>query len=354
VATINGQTIQRDTFDHWMKVAAVSSAAQQNPSATTAPKANVPDAPDFKQCIAEKRKTAPKPAKGQPEPTDAQFKTQCQQQYDTLKNQVLQFLIRSTWLDAEASKEQIKVADKDVQKSIDAAKKQAFPNPTDFQKYLTRSGLTEADVFFQQRSQLLQQKITQKVTKGKDKVTDAQAQAYYNKNKQQFAQPEKRDMRIVLTKDKAKAEQAKKALESGQSWKAVAKKYSIDQASKSNGGKLPGVTKGQQEKALDDATFGAKKGKLVGPIKTQFGYYVFDVTGVTPAAQQSFAEAKTSIKQQLAQTNQQKALTAFGNSYRKEWKGKTDCRKGYVTDDCKNAPKTKTSTTATPPAQTTG
>src|SRR5438034_7393388 len=157
VATINGQTIQRDTFDHWMKVAAVSSAAQQNPSATTAPKANVPDAPDFKQCIAEKRKTAPKPAKGQPEPTDAQFKTQCQQQYDTLKNQVLQFLIRSTWLDAEASKEQIKVADKDVQKSIDAAKKQAFPNPADFQKYLTRSGLTEADVFFQQRAQLLQQ-----------------------------------------------------------------------------------------------------------------------------------------------------------------------------------------------------
>ena len=41
----------------------------------------MPDAPDYKQCIAEKKKTAAKPAKGQPEPTDAQYKTQCQQQY---------------------------------------------------------------------------------------------------------------------------------------------------------------------------------------------------------------------------------------------------------------------------------
>ena len=96
-------------------------------------------------------------------------------------------------------------------------------------------------------------------------------------------------MRIVLTKDKAKAEQAKKALESGDSWKEVAKKYSIDTQSKSQGGKLPPVSKGQQEKALDDAIFSAKKGELVGPVKTQFGYYDFEVDKVTPASQQTLA-----------------------------------------------------------------
>ena len=116
------------------------------------------------------------------------------------------------------------------------------------------------------------------MTKGKDKVTDAQIEAYYNKNKSRFSSPERRDLRIVLTKDKAKAQQAKKALDSGQSWKAVAKKYSVDQASKSKGGALPGVAKGQQEPAFDKAIFAAEKGKLTGPVKTQFGWYVFDVT----------------------------------------------------------------------------
>ena len=188
------------------------------------------------------------------------------------------------------------------------------------------------------------------MTKGKDKVTDAQIAAFYNKNKARFAQPERRDLRIVLTKDKAKAEQAKKALESGQSFKSVAKKYSIDQASKAQGGKLPAVAKGQQEKALDTAIFAADKGKLTGPVKTQFGYYVFDVTKINKATQQTLDQAKATIKQTLASQNQQKALDSFVKSFRKRWKAKTDCRDAYRTQDCKNAPKATPTPTATAPA----
>ena len=188
------------------------------------------------------------------------------------------------------------------------------------------------------------------MTKGKDKVTDAQITAYYNKNKQRFAQPERRDLRIVLTKGEAKAKQAKAAIDGGQSFKAVAKKFSIDQASKAQGGKLPAVAKGQQEKALDTAIFKAKKGQLTGPVKTQFGYYVFEVTKITPASQQSLAQAKATIKQTLASQNQQKALDKFVKSFRKRWKEKTDCREGYRTQDCKNAPRKTPTPSPTPSA----
>jgi foldase protein PrsA len=344
VATVGDQTIKRDTFDHWMKIIAISTAAQTNPNA--AKTATAPDAPDFKQCIAQKKKTAAKPAKGQPEPTEAQLKSQCQQQYDQFKSEVLGFLIRSTWLDQEAAKQGVKVTDAEVQKQIDGIKKQQFTQKGSYEKFLQNAGLTNEDVLFQQRVQQLQNKITQKITKGKDTVTDAQIEAYYNKNKSRFASPERRDLRIVLTKDKAKAQQAKKALQSGQSWKSVAKKYSIDTASKSNGGKLPGVAKGQQEKALDTAVFSADKGKLSGPIKTQFGWYVFEVTKITEAKQQSLEDSKASIKQILQQQGQQNVLKKFSDDYRKRYKAETDCRKGYQVDDCKNAPK-KSSTTQT-------
>jgi foldase protein PrsA len=347
VATVGDQTIKRDTFDHWMKIIAISTAAQSNPNA--AKTATAPDAPDFKQCVANMKKTAAKPAKGQPEPTDAQFKSQCQQQYDQFKSEVLGFLIRSTWLDQEAAKQKVAVTDKELQKQIDDIKKQQFTQKGSYEKFLQNAGLTNEDVLFQQRVQQLQNKITQKITKGKDTVTDAQIAAYYNKNKSRFASPERRDLRIVLTKDKAKAELARKALDSGQSWKSVAKKYSIDTASKSNGGKLPGVAKGQQEKALDAAVFKADKGKLSGPVKTQFGWYVFEVTKVTKAKEQSLEESKASIKQILQQQGQQNALKKFGDDYRKRYKAETDCRKGYQVDDCKNAPKKAATTTA--PAQ---
>jgi foldase protein PrsA len=350
VATVGDETIKRDTFDHWMKIIAISQAGQTNPAA--AKSAKVPDSPDFKQCVADKKKTAAKPAKGQPEPTDAQLKTQCKQQYDQFKDQVLGFLIRSTWLDQEANRLKVKVSDKTIAKQIDDIKKQQFAQKGSYEKFLQNAGLTNEDVLYQQRIRELQNQITTKVTKGKDKVTDAQIEAYYNKNKSRFSSPERRDLRIVLTKDKAKAAQARKALQSGQSWKSVAKKYSVDQASKSKGGQLAGVAKGQQEPAFDKAIFAAKKGKLTGPIKTQFGWYVFEVSKVTPSKQQTLEESKTSIKQILASQNQQNALKKFGDDYRNRYKKETDCRKGYVVDDCKNAPKKKAATSTTTGATT--
>jgi foldase protein PrsA len=344
VATVGDQTIKRDTFDHWMRIITISQASQTNPNA--AKTAAVPDAPDFVKCVAQKKKTAPKPAKGQPETTDAQFKTQCQQQYDQFKTEVLGFLIRSTWLDQEATKMKVAVSAKEVQKQIDDIKKQQFTQKGSYEKFLQTAGLTNEDVLFQQRVRQLQDKITAKVTKGKDKVTDAQIEAYYNSHKSQFATQERRNVRVVLTKDKATAQQAKSALQSGQSWKSVAKKYSIDQSSKNKGGELQGgVAKGQQEKALDTALFAADKGKLTGPVKTQFGWYVFQVEKITPGKQQSLDESKTNIKQQLVTQQQNNALKKFGDDYRKRYKAETDCRKGYQVDDCKNAPKKKASTT---------
>jgi len=197
---------------------------------------------------------------------------------------------------------------------------------------------------------VLSNKIRDKVTKGKDQVSDAEIQKYYNDNKSRFARPEQRDLEIVLTKTQAKANQAKAALQDGQKWADVAKQYSIDQASKAQGGKLAAVSKGQQEKALDDAVFSAKKNALTGPVKTQFGYYVFKVDKITEASQQTLDQAKATIKQLLASQQQQKALDGFVKTFQKKWKDKTDCRDGYRTQDCSNAPKATPTPTPTAPA----
>jgi foldase protein PrsA len=328
-----------------MKVAAISSSGSTEPD-QSAGSANVPVPPDFKQCIEEKKKSAPTPAKGQPKPTDATFKTQCQQQYDGLKQQVLQFLISSEWIQGESAEQKVTVSDKEVEKQFETTKKQSFPKPKDFDKFLKNSGMTLTDIKFRVKLDALSNALRKKVTEGKDKVSEAEIQAYYDKNKARFAQPERRDLRIVLTKTEAKAKEALAALKAknGKNFKAVAKKYSIDQASKNQGGVLLAVAKGQQEKALDEAVFAAKKGGLNGPVKTQFGFYIFTVTKITPKSQQSVKDASATIKQLLASQNQQKALDAFVKKFREKWKARTNCRKEFVTQDCKNAPKPKTTT----------
>ncbi len=349
VAKVADTAITKKAYEHWLTVAATSQAQQsQDPTQAPTgakPKVSIPEPPDFKACIAAKAKAAPKPAKGQPKQTDKQFKAQCQSEYTGLRDQVLQFLISSQWIQGEAADRNVKVTDAEVTKQFNTTKKQSFPKEADFKTFLASSGMTQADLLFRVKLDTLSNKLREAIVKGKDKVSQAQINAYYAKNKARFAQPERRDLRIVLTKTKAKADQARAQIAGGKSFSKVAKAFSIDQASKAQGGVLTAVAKGQQEKALDAAVFSAKKGQLQGPVKTQFGYYVFKVQKITPASQQSVKEATTTIKQLLASQNQQKALDAFIADFRKTWKDKTQCKDGFVTQDCKNAPKPKTGAT---------
>ena len=331
VATVDGQSIEKSSFDHWLNVAAKSGGQQG---------AAVPDPPDYPKCVAAKRKLQPaKPPKGQPKVTDSQLQDQCKQEYTALRDQVMQLLVSFQWIEGEAEEMNIKLSDAEVKKSFDQQRKQQFPKDADYKKFLKDSGQSEEDILQRVRLELLSNKIRDKIVKGKDQVTDQQIKAYYDKNRQRFSQPETRDLRIVLNKDKAKAEQAKKALESGDSWEEVAKKYSSDAGSKSKGGKLEGVAKGTQEKSLDAAIFGAKEGKLTGPLKSQFGYYVFEVDNVKKADQQTLQEATPTIKQLLSSQGQQKALDKFVKDFRSRWRDKTECQDNYKTTDCKNGPK---------------
>jgi foldase protein PrsA len=263
----------------------------------------------------------------------------------------MDFLITAYWYQADAAKLGVKVTDAQVQKAFDTAKNQQFPKGSGFNTFLSQTGQTLDDILFRFRVNTIVQKL---VAKHSTTVTPAQISAYYQSHLTQFGSQETRNMRIVLTKTQAEALAAKKALDSGQSWAAVAKKYSIDPTTKSKGGVLTGVTKQQQDAALANASFAAPLNKLTGPVKGQFGYYVFDVTKITPATQQTLTQATPLIKQQLTTQNQTGAQTAVENKAKKDWLSQTTCRAQYAMSDCKGYKAPKSATTTTPPTATTG
>src|SRR5581483_7638338 len=232
-----------------------------------------------------------------------------------------------------------------VQKAFQAAKKAQFSTQTAFQQFLSQSGQTMQDIIFRVRVNQIYQKL---LARHHANVTNAQIQTYYNNHQSQFGTPEARDIRIIRTNKASDANAAKAALSKGQSWDAVAKKYSVDNATKNHGGLLKGVTKGQQEKTVDTTAFSAKLNKLQGLIHGQFGYYVLEVTKIKPATHQSLASATAVIKQILAGQQQTNAQSAVDNQAKKDWQKKTKCRSGYTMADCAGykAPKRTTSTAA--------
>lgn len=344
VVQVGGTSITKDAFNHWMSVAAVSSS-----TTGTTSKPVIPEPPRYTACIAHLAATAAKPAKGQKAPSTATLKTECEQQYKSLQSEVLGFLISSEWVIGEAAAMKVKLSDKEVKKEFTKIKTAQFPKPAEFEKFLATSGQTVSDLLLRVKLNLLSSKIQQKVVKEKSKVTQAQISKYYNEHKSSYGVPEKRNVEIILTKTEAQASAAKKEVESGKSFASVAKKVSIDPTSKANGGLLKEVVKGEEEKALDEAIFSASKNVLSGPVKTPFGYYVFEVLSTKAGTQQTLAQVQSTIKQQLTSTQQQTALSTFVKDFKKKWTAKTNCRSGFVVADCKQykAPKTKSTTSST-------
>jgi foldase protein PrsA len=348
VVSVDSSAITRPTFKHWISVAAISGQTGQLAAGKPAP----PEPPEYTACINHLKEVATKELaakKIKSIPTAAALKKACEQQYQSLKREVLGFLISSEWIIGEAASLGVKVSDAEVKKQFLKIRTQQFPSTAEFEKFMASSGQTVSDLLLRVKLNMLSQKIQQKIAKSKVKVTQAQIQKYYNENKSRYGTPEKRQVQIILTRLPQEAEAAKKEVESGKSFASVAKAKSIDRTSKSKGGQLGEISKGQEEQALDTAIFSAKPHTLSGPVNTSFGFYIFEVLGTKAGTQQSLSQVQASIKQQLTATQQQTALSTFVKTFKKKWVAKTDCRSGYVGEDCKQykAPKTGSTGTAT-------
>jgi parvulin-like peptidyl-prolyl isomerase len=342
VASMAGNSITTQAFNHWMFVAAKSNATQSGTTQVIVPT----DPPDFKGCIKQVRQQIPSLSKT----TDKTLKADCSQLFTELNSQVMDFLIKAYWYQADAYKQGIHLTTAQVNKAFDNAKTKQFKSSAQYKTFLTETGQTNADILFRVRVNTLYQKLLKAQTKA---VTAAAVQNYYNAHKSQFGTPASRNLLLVRTSTKSAADQALAALNSGQSWSAVASKYSVDAATKKTGGVLNDVTNGQEEQALNTVAFAAPVGKIEGPVHGTFGWYVVKVTKTNPGSQQSMSKASVTIKQLLKSNAQTAAGTAVNNEAKKNWGNKTICRSGYSMADCKGYTPPKTTSTATPtPAPT--
>lgn len=69
----------------------------------------------------------------------------------------------------------------------------------------------------------------------------------------------------------------RRRIANGESFEALAKKYSKDPGSAKQGGDLGFFGKGVMDKAFEKVAFKLKKGEVGGPVKTKFGYHLIKV-----------------------------------------------------------------------------
>ncbi len=85
------------------------------------------------------------------------------------------------------------------------------------------------------------------------------------------------EARHILVDNEELCKKLMKELANGADFSALASKHSLC-PSKSKGGDLGMFSQGQMVKEFDEAVFKADVGALEGPIKTEFGYHLLEVT----------------------------------------------------------------------------
>jgi len=145
-----------------------------------------------------------------------------------------------------------------------------------------------------------------------------------------WGEPEERRASHILIAVKAGAPEAERKAASAKaqeiaarvrknprSFAEVAKKESQDPGSAVNGGDLGFFRRGAMVKPFEDAVFAAKKGDIVGPVASDFGYHVIEVTDVKAAKVKSLAEAtpeiEATLRKQAASRKMAESAENFSN-----------------------------------------
>ncbi len=239
-------------------------------------------------------------------------------EYDTLKAQIVKYLVQNAIVEQNADALGVTVSEADIDQRFTEIIAQVGSEKK-LDKLLEEQNVTREQLREQIAAQMLVDAVREKINADVE-ITDAQAKEYFDDpdNASQFQQGETRDMRHILTETKAEAEKALAELEadptSDKLWKQVAKEYSTDPGTKNEGGALGAWPEGRMVPEFDEAAFALEVDELSAPVKTPYGWHVIQVTAVTPEQNQTFDEAKELIKQTLLY---QKQATAWDDWLKK-------------------------------------
>jgi len=136
--------------------------------------------------------------------------------------------------------------------------------------------------------------------------SESEALRCYRANSYRYRVAEGRRVSHVLLSDRHSAERVYREATAGGELADLAVQ-SLDAGTRTRGGNLGWVERGQLAGALEELIFAAEPGKVYGPVESHFGWHVLVVDAVRPGHVRPFSECKGEILSELATDRRQVA-----------------------------------------------
>lgn len=154
-------------------------------------------------------------------------------------------------------------------------------------------------------------------------VSEDEVKEYFEKNKENFKNPESITSSHILVESEEKAKEIIQEIKDGTTFEEAAKKYSTC-PSKAQGGNLGESTRGKMVPEFEDVAFNMEVGAVSEPVKTQFGYHIIKLNDKKEASNSTYEQVKDQIKSQLLGQKQQKAYIDKTNELKEKYEVKNN------------------------------
>lgn len=209
-------------------------------------------------------------------------------------DEALDALVTDKIIEMEAKKEKVTISDKEKEEELKNLK-ESYGGEEGFKAALEQSGVTEAGIAEDIEKYLK----TEKLLEPRIDLKEDEIKAYFDENKDQFAQQEQVKASHILVEDEATAKEVKSKLDKGEEFADLAKEYSTDASNAESGGELGYFGKGEMEAAFEEAAFALKANEISGPVKTDYGYHIIKVEDKKEAKEAVFEDSKEAAKKAL-------------------------------------------------------
>lgn len=240
------------------------------------------------------------------------------------RQEALERLVSLHWLIDEASARGEQPLGPTIRRR--RAEKQAilFPGGAAEEKQFLRvSKQTGSDLELEAAAELAAETLRHFSVVGTGVVRAKEIAAYYERHKNQFMVPERREVLITNRKSNGAAEQVIHEVRDGKSLASIAQHEWV---------RLPSV---KREAILDSIIGSTPLHELSAPVKMRVDYFVFEVEKILPVRQLSLAQARDSIARQLLAERNRRSRSQFAAALEKKWRSRTDCAPGYVVSVCR-------------------
>lgn len=232
-----------------------------------------------------------------------------------LKKALMTELVNEALLEDRARDLDVVATEAEIDDQIKRLKEQNnVTSDEEFAKALGASGLTPDRLREQLRKSITVQRVVGREVHSKVDLSDDALRVVYEREKETWRIPERVRVAEILVSpgagDAVKAKEADTKLKGGTKWETAVGLFS-DGSTKSRGGDLGWVSKGELAANLDRVAFSLPVGGFSEPVLTRSGWHILKVVEKQAVAYKPFADIKADLLKREQETQFQKKLAEY-------------------------------------------